>query len=140
LAGQRSSGVPGASCLGLQEFGDQLFSTSSRGQLRRGPGVREVGCSPGQEIGSSGGDWQEFRSSGGGCQEFKRGLSGDGSELTGACCLSTERGLRVRHQELPRVKVKSDASSSGGEVRRKSSQRMDDDNSLGTYSLSIKIV
>ena len=36
--------------------------------------------------------------------------------------------------------MKSDASSSGGEVRRKSSQRMDDDGSLGTYSLGIKNV
>ena len=36
--------------------------------------------------------------------------------------------------------MKSDASSSGGEVRRKSSQRMDDDSSLGTYSLVIKNV
>ena len=36
--------------------------------------------------------------------------------------------------------MKSDASSSGVEVRRKPSQRMDDDSSLGRYSLSIKIV
>ena len=36
--------------------------------------------------------------------------------------------------------MESDAGSSGGEVRRKSSQRMDDDSSLGTYSLSIKNV
>ena len=30
--------------------------------------------------------------------------------------------------------MESDASSSGGEVRRKPSQRMDDGSSLGTYS------
>ena len=36
--------------------------------------------------------------------------------------------------------MKSDASSSGGEVRRKPSRRMDDDSSLGTYSLGIKNV
>ena len=36
--------------------------------------------------------------------------------------------------------MESDAGSSGGEVRRKSSQRMDDDSSLGTYSLSVKNV
>ena len=58
LAGQRSSGVPEASCSGLQEFGDQLFSRSgvseascSEGQeFLRGSGVSEANCAGGREF------------------------------------------------------------------------------------------
>ena len=67
-----------------------------------------------------------------GVQEARSHLSGD--RLQGGCCHSAEQGPRVRHQGLPRVKIKSDANSSRVEVRQKSSQRMDDDSSLKRYS------
>ena len=60
--------------------------------------------------------------------------------MTGGCCHSAEQGPRVRHQGLPRVKIKSDANSSRVEVRQKSSQRMDDDSSLKRFLKGIKNV
>ena len=67
-----------------------------------------------------------------GVQEARCHLSGD--RLQGGCGHSAERGPRVRHQELSRVKVKTDPNSLRVEVRQKSSQRMDADSSLKIYS------
>ena len=60
----RTTGVWGSAVQQVRSFRGQLFGRtgvsegvrSSRGQLCRGPGVPEVGCSPEQEFGSSGGD------------------------------------------------------------------------------------
>ena len=121
-------------------------SGAIRGQEFSRPGVKEARSSGGQqfrrpavlEASSSGGGCQEsVRRPGGGLewtgvQEARCHLSGD--RLQGGCCHSAEQGPRVRHQELSRVKVRTDANSLRVGVRQKSSQMMDDDSSLKRYS------
>jgi len=83
---------------------------------------------------------QEFLGSQGpGARSQESGVRGqlrvDGGMLSFSRARSSSLSLR-----LSRGKIKLDTSSSRVGVRRKSSQRMDDDSSLGRYSLSIENV